>query len=240
MGTRLADIGSDHALLPVYAVQHDIVASAIAGEVNEGPYEAAAKQVAEAGLKERIEVRLGDGLSVLKEGEADVVTIAGMGGNLIVRILSRGGEPLNAVTTLILQPNVGEETVRRWLHKNGWFLREESIVEEDGKIYEIFSCDKLNESLQQAYDSLYESRVMEGVTVGKDILYKMGPYLMGQADPVFFRKWDYEIAKLQRIENQLASSRLAESVARREAIRQEIRQLKEVLQCLPKDKPLYN
>ena len=77
---RLADIGSDHALPPVAAVESGATIQAIAGEVNPGPYDAAVKQVIESGMTEVISVRRGDGLNVLSVGEADVITIAGMGG----------------------------------------------------------------------------------------------------------------------------------------------------------------
>ena len=76
-GSRMADIGSDHALLPVAAIRSGKAVSAVAGEVNSGPYEAASKQVSDAGLEAQITVRRGDGLDVITAGEVDVITIAG-------------------------------------------------------------------------------------------------------------------------------------------------------------------
>lgn len=139
-GCRFADIGSDHALLPVSAVQSGRAAFAVAGEVNDGPLEAARRQVAEAGETQRISVRKGDGLAVIAPGEVDAITIAGMGGALIVSILSGGKPKLAGVKRLVLQPNVGEEP-RRWLAENDWYLAEEAILEEDGKIYEVMMAE---------------------------------------------------------------------------------------------------
>ena len=86
----LADIGSDHAYLPIYAIQNKICNSAIAGEVIKGPYKAALNNVAENNLGDSIEVRLGDGLAVINhDDEIDNITICGMGGPLIAKILKR-------------------------------------------------------------------------------------------------------------------------------------------------------
>src|SRR5699024_3765634 len=104
-GRIVADIGSDHAQLLVHLAEHQVLDRGIAGEVNRGPYENAADRVRESGWSDRIDVRLGDGLKVLRPGEADVVVLAGMGGSLIASILSRGKEKLDATTQLVLQPN---------------------------------------------------------------------------------------------------------------------------------------
>lgn len=153
-GSIVADIGSDHALLPVYLLQNEKCSFVIAGELNSGPFHAAKKQAAAAGLNHLLDVRQGDGLSVLTgEGEADTVTIAGMGGSLITDILEDGrvNGKLHGVRKLILQPNVGEEAVRRWLAKHEWYLIEEAIIEEDGKIYEMLvAANDLTENERNA------------------------------------------------------------------------------------------
>ncbi len=94
-GGRLADIGTDHAYLPVYLVTEGIVPSAVAGEVNEGPFRAAGEALARVGLADRISLRFGDGLAVLAPGEADTAVIAGMGGQTIVDILAARPEGLH-------------------------------------------------------------------------------------------------------------------------------------------------
>lgn len=239
-GAKLADIGSDHALLPVFAVQQGIAASAIAGEVNEGPYRAAVKQVNESGLAKQIEVRLGDGLSVLRQDEVDTVTIAGMGGGLISEILNRGASLLSSVNVMVLQPNVGEEAVRRWLYNNDWVLKDETILEEDGKIYEILYCERNRSGHPAAKERPYQERRIHGIELSHDWLLRMGPYLLKQAGPVFHRKWQHELEKRMKIAGQLAASNSPESSLKKEEFTAEINQIKEVLQCLPKDKPSFN
>ena len=115
---RLADIGSDHAYLPVYLVKEGIIDYAIAGEVVEGPYQSAITEISEQKLTTNIEARLGDGLEVVQpEDQIDVVTICGMGGKLIAEILARGlnNQHFNQFPLLVLQPNVWEPGLRKWL-----------------------------------------------------------------------------------------------------------------------------
>ncbi|WP_138753356.1 tRNA (adenine(22)-N(1))-methyltransferase [Paenibacillus sinopodophylli] len=242
IGNRVADIGSDHAMLPVYLLQSNVAPSAIAGELNRGPYEAAKKQGADAGLTARLTVRQGDGLSVLQPGEAETVTIAGMGGSLMSDILEAGYSTgkLEGVTELVLQPNVGEEVVRRWLLKHHWFLKAESIVEEDGKIYEILHAVRIQDA-ELLNSKLYHARILN---LGLDddawfgVQLQMGPYLLREPKPVLVKKWHHELNKLDRICAHLATSELQESALKREQFLAEMNVIKEVLQCLQTDKPL--
>lgn len=227
-GSRLADIGSDHALLPVFLAQRGIVASAVAGELNPGPYEAALKQVREAGVAPVVAVRRGDGLSVVAPGEVDVVTIAGMGGSLIVHILAAGVVRLAGVRRLVLQPNVGEEQVRRWLAANGWYLREEDIVEEDGKLYEVLTADRCADA-ERMNRELYRERTIGGMTAAPDELYRLGPYLLADAQDAFVRKWREETAKLEMIERELARSQQESAAQKRESLRREIERLRRLV-----------
>lgn len=245
-GSRVADIGSDHALLPAYLIERSIASQCIAGEVNQGPYKAAKKQVAMAGLSSHIQVRLGNGLTVIQAGEADVITIAGMGGHLICTILESGLNQLRGVQRMILQPNVGEDAVRRWLHAHEWFLEDEFIIHEDGKIYEVLVASPLQNSgmnEEAAYDKLerfeklYEARIMTDVLLTTDLLYRMGPYLLDEASDVFQLKWKGEIAKLVWIMDQQKQSESEDAKQKLSMMLQHKKQLEEVLACLPKVKP---
>ncbi|UJF36296.1 tRNA (adenine(22)-N(1))-methyltransferase [Paenibacillus hexagrammi] len=233
-GSRIADIGSDHALLPTYLAKDGRITFGVAGEVNPGPFDAASRQVLECGLSKVISVRLGDGLAVIEPGEVDVITIAGMGGSLMASILDAGKNKLANVSLLILQPNVGEDQVRRWLDENGWRLTSETILEEDGKIYEILTAVPQKSSEDP---DLYQSRVLdEKVTLTKQRLLLMGPYLVEEASEVLIRKWESELQKLDMIQAQLAHSTAEASKAKALAIGNEIKEIREVLDCLRKVK----
>ncbi|OAN16101.1 tRNA (adenine(22)-N(1))-methyltransferase [Exiguobacterium undae] len=216
-GAVLADIGSDHAFVPCYCLQQNLVEKAIAGEVNVGPMEAAQAQVALVQLEDKIDVRLGSGLTVLTPGEATAITIAGMGGTLISTILEEGKANLSGEERLILQPNVDAVDVRKWLLANGYALLSEAIVKENEKIYEILVAQKGEESVY-ADDS--EQREWE--------LY-FGPQLMREKAPAFVEKWQTEQQKRKYILEQMRqgteSDQLQEKIVK---IEQLIQKMEEV------------
>ncbi|WP_026297100.1 tRNA (adenine(22)-N(1))-methyltransferase [Paenibacillus daejeonensis] len=237
-GSRVADIGSDHALLPVYLIQQGIASQAVAGEVAEGPLAAAERGVRDAGLQAKIQVRKGDGLAVISPGEIDAVTIAGMGGSLIRDILEAGRleGKLAGVRQLLLQPNVGEDSLRRWLDQHGWQLTAEHILEEDGKIYEILSASAPSTDAVSLYETArFEATI--GCKVTADRLYQMGPFLILEASPVWHKKWQRELQNMERIWRQMAASELESSLVRRNALENEMNEIREVLSCIPTDKP---
>lgn len=193
-----ADIGSDHAYLPCYAINNKIAKFAIAGEIVEGPYQTALHQVIASELEEKISVRKGDGLEVINPGEVDCITIAGMGGSLITSILERGKNRLIGVERLILQPNVGAHHIRRWCLQNNWKLIDEEILEEDEKIYEILVAEKIKDATPY---SLTESEVL------------FGPYLIKEKNEAFMKKWTEEMKQWQQILKQINHAGDSQKVA---------------------------
>ncbi|WP_214874523.1 class I SAM-dependent methyltransferase [Exiguobacterium sp. CH10] len=203
-GSVLADIGSDHAYVPCYALQQGIISKGIAGEVNVGPMEAAKAQVDLIGAREVIDVRLGDGLAVLQEDEATCISICGMGGSLIRSILEAGKEKLGAVERLILQPNVDGQHVRSWLLENGYILVEEAIVEENDKVYVILVGEKGTETMYS--DNLTE-RTWQ-------LLF--GPYLIQERPEAFKLKWSREADKLEYVLGQMADGIQSEALVQKQ------------------------
>ncbi len=134
-GYRIADIGTDHAYIPISLVEGGKSPSAVAMDVNRGPLERARFHVKEHRLEDRITMRLSDGFSAFQAGEADAAVIAGMGGALMVRILADGTEKVRSLKECILQPQSEIERVRAFLLEEGFLFIQEDMVEEDGKYY---------------------------------------------------------------------------------------------------------
>ncbi|CAM3672115.1 tRNA (adenine(22)-N(1))-methyltransferase [Cytobacillus oceanisediminis] len=214
-GARVADIGSDHAYLPCYAVKKGIVPFAIAGEVVEGPFQSAKSQVEMEGLLDQIAVRKGNGLEVINSGEVDCITIAGMGGALIATILEEGKSKLDSVQRLVLQPNLSAISIRTWLIEHGWELIAEEILEEDGKIYEILAAEK-GEPLKP-YKNAEQGLLM-------------GPFLIEEKSAVFQTKWQGELRNWERILMQLEKAAdTEETEKRKQELKQKIKMVEEVL-----------
>ena len=136
-GARIADIGTDHGYLAIRLALTASPVSVLATDVRRGPLESARRHIAEAGLENVIRLRLCDGLAAVSPEEADVIVIAGMGGETIRGILDRAPWALRDGRLLILEPQSKQEELRRWLYDNGCGIREEHLAEEAGKIYPI-------------------------------------------------------------------------------------------------------
>lgn len=133
----VADIGTDHAYVPIYLVENGICKRAIASDVQEGPLKTAEANIREAGLEGLIETRLGYGLDTISENEADVIIIAGMGGTLVARILEKGKTKAESATSLILQPMNRHHEVRKWLYDNDFHIIDEELCQEGEKLYNV-------------------------------------------------------------------------------------------------------
>ena len=136
-GSRLVDVGTDHGYLPIFLVEEKKIPSALAMDINRGPLKKAEEHITALGLEDYIETRLSDGLLAYQKGEADSLVIAGMGGNLMVKILSEGKERLSGLRELILEPQSDPDRVRLWLTLHDFVLADEDFVEEDGKYYPV-------------------------------------------------------------------------------------------------------
>ena len=133
----LADIGCDHGYLPIYLLKSGCIRHAIAMDIGEGPLQRAKEHIAEEQLGNYIQTRLSNGLERLQPGEADAVVIAGMGGSLIVDILTRGKAVVDHLEQLVIEPQSELAGVRCFLRKQNYFVEQEDYVLEDGKFYPI-------------------------------------------------------------------------------------------------------
>ena len=138
-GSRLADIGTDHGYIPVDLLLSKRIASAIATDIGALPLDHARHTARRCGLTEGIDFRLGDGLAPLNPGEADVIVIAGMGGDSIAAILSAAPWAREG-PLLLLQPMSKAEVLRVFLPEHGSCVGAECLVADKGKLYPILTA----------------------------------------------------------------------------------------------------
>lgn len=198
VGSRLADIGTDHGYIPITLCAEQKIPSALAMDVREGPLLHARQHIAEYGLEDRIQTRLSDGLQDLLPGEADTILIAGMGGGLILRILEQGRERLTGEETLILGPQSETGSLRRGLREHGWQITDEAMVREDGKYYPL---------IRAAY--------VGGCPEGTELEDEFGPVLLRQRHPVLHDWLLRELSVSEQIRLALAAGRQEEKLRSR-------------------------
>ncbi|BDZ30991.1 tRNA (adenine(22)-N(1))-methyltransferase TrmK [Lactiplantibacillus sp. WILCCON 0030] len=192
-GARVADIGSDHAYLPANLALNQRIEYGVAGEVVKGPFENAQHEIQKLHLTACLVARLADGLAAIQPADRiDTITIAGMGGPLIRHILAAKPAALVGVKRLVLQPNVGEATVREWLAANQFKITAERILAEDGHTYEVIVADKTATTIHYtATEQLF------------------GPFLGLEKSPVFVAKWQRELERAQTAVAQMQQAKVA-------------------------------
>lgn len=221
-GAVVADVGTDHGYVPIWLVQEGVAAGGIAMDVNPGPLERAAAHIGACGLADRIQTRLGNGLSALSDGEADTVIIAGMGGPLIVRILTDGLETVRGMGRLILSPQSEIWSVREFLDRYGFVIEDEAMTEEDGKYYTVirarFGSGYIEEGTENKASEVrteengrMDGRAMpsadenESVNQRKRLEWKYGKCLLEQKNPVLLdfleKKREKYLQVLERLDS---------------------------------------
>lgn len=218
-GSRVADIGTDHALLPCYLAGCGISSFVVGVELHKGPLIAANHTVQLSGMSQYISIRQGNGLAPLAPGEADVVIIAGMGGDTIREILEQAPKVLEEVKRLVLQPMTGSYHVRSWLFQNGWTIEKEDIIQEEGRIYEIIVAEK------GASPVLHEMEL------------SYGPFLIRNKHPLLLGIMEKDIISLQDIIKQLAKSTGKEARRKQLQLAKRIEEIKELIEWLSVAKP---
>jgi len=134
-GARFADVGTDHAYLPVWLLQQGIIEHALVSDLRPGPLDRARSTAARYGLAERMEFRLCDGLSGIAPAEADTIAIAGMGGETIAAILAAAPWVREQGCLLLLQPMSAQSALRPWLQRQGYRIEREHLSREGDSLY---------------------------------------------------------------------------------------------------------
>ncbi|MBE0466775.1 MAG: SAM-dependent methyltransferase [Candidatus Desulforudis sp.] len=213
-GETVADIGTDHALLPVYLVSRGLNPQVIAVEKAAGPLEAARRAVAESGLNAFIEIRAGDGLKPLRPGEAGVLVLAGMGGRTIAEILDAAPVVAGAADTLVLQPQEPVAPARRWVVDHGFRIDDENLVDAGGRLYPLI-------------------RAVKGPAPPVDeFLLEVGPVLVAKKHPLLGRYLAGIAERYRHVLAELDRSARGNLDERRAAVRARLQRLEELRKCL--------
>jgi len=199
-GEAVADIGSDHAKLPIYLIQEGISPFVILSDLRPGPIQKARQNIKAYAPELQFDVRMGDGLAPVKAGEVDVIILAGMGGLLIINILKTAGDKANSYKKLILQPRRDKGLLARWLMTNGFIIMDEALVQEGTKISEIIVATPFVDDKNGPSDVLYHSPD-----------YDLSPILIQKNEPLFHDLISHKILIEKKIIENLEKARHSSS-----------------------------
>ncbi|MDD3253859.1 MAG: class I SAM-dependent methyltransferase [Lachnospiraceae bacterium] len=203
----VADVGTDHGFVPIRLIELGKAARALAMDVRKGPLERAREHIMQYGMEDRIESRLSDGLQALQPGEAQTVVIAGMGGELMLRILRDGAQVREQVEHWILSPQSELSLFRHGLEELGLAIVRETMVEEDGKYYTIMEVRPGAMHYEQEY------------------AYRYGACLIAAHSPVLKEFLEKEMRQYQAILEKLDGQDGEGARVRHEELKEEWKQM---------------
>ena len=201
-GNRVCDVGCDHGFVPIYLVQQGISPTVLAMDVKSGPLSAAKAHISEQGMENVIETRMSDGLHNYNIGESDTLICAGMGGRLMMRILSDDRAKTESFRELILQPQSEIEQFRAWLRGQGYCIVEENMIEEDGKFYPMMRVETMPK-LDNTCDDLKDAEFCK-------LIDRYGPFLLFNKNQTLIAYLEREIGIYEGILSELAAQGLSE------------------------------
>ena len=208
----VADIGTDHAYLPIYLARQTDCSQIIASEYTEAPYQVAVEQIKKAKAEDKVELRKGFGLSVLNKKEVEEIIIAGMGGFTIQEIIAGQLSIAQAADKLVLQPMSGLSELRSWLVDNGFTIIDEQLAKEEDKLYQVWWVRAGEMELDDPF------------------LLAVGPKLIEKKDPLLLEFLTQLEDEWQQIVKQLKLHRPESS--RLSQLQQKLNRLREVKRCL--------
>lgn len=147
-GAKIVDVGTDHAYLPIWLAKKNLISHAIAADVREAPLEIAKKNIAKYRVDGLVETRLSDGLRGVSPSEAEDIIFAGMGGDLIARLIGETPWLKDREKRLILQPMSAEADLRRFLAKAGYKIAEEEIICDERRVYTVMCASFAKENIE--------------------------------------------------------------------------------------------
>ncbi len=209
-GNTVADIGTDHGYLPVYIVKHNISNHVIGMDLRKAPLQKARDNIGLFNVKDNVSLRLSDGLDKLERGEADTVTICGMGGKLIQSILTKGRDKLNCNTQIIVSPQSEIAEFREFLQKEGYVTVSEHMLKEEGQFYIIIEC-RISDNVS---DSKIDNIDMES-DIHKAAYYRYSKQLLKEKDECLHEYLLREKQLNESVYNKVKSLEVNEGVKKR-------------------------
>lgn len=225
---RVADIGCDHGYVAMELIKRHTCKEVIATDINQGPLEQAKSNIRAYGMQEYIVTRLSDGVEALLPGEVDGIVCAGMGGRLVINILTQGKEIISRLQQLVLQPQSEISEVRSFLRESGFVIDKEDMIFEDGKYYpmmHVVPCIFGKQEKQIADSLAQKCRKTGGVhtedtappsisEISREEASKLrrvqdtyGPYLLEKAHPVLKKYLLWQKENYENIRGNLISQR---------------------------------
>lgn len=162
-GTKIVDVGTDHAYIPIYLMLKGKISYAIASDIKIGPLQNAIKNIKKYNLENNIETRISDGLDKINENEANEIIIAGMGGNMISNILEKCTWKNKKNKVFIINPMKYEERLREFLYKNGYKIKKECAVICSKKVYSVMKVIYTGEKTKTNPEEKYIGKMKENI-----------------------------------------------------------------------------
>lgn len=230
-GMRVVDVGCDHGFVSISLVQRGISPRVLAMDVRKGPLSGAREHIAEYGYTDYIETRLSDGLLEYQEGEADSLICAGMGGRLMMKILTESREKAHSLKELILQPQSELPVFRGFLRDEGYRLLDENILCEDGKYYFLMKVCYVG-NIEKAENAGRKEECNSGEATDKELSDKFGPFLLRRRHPVLKQYLEETLHNMCCIESTLANNENERARKRLQEVRKEIMDLEKAIALL--------
>lgn len=209
----VVDVGTDHAYVPIYLVNNNIIKSAIASDINKGPVKKAEDNVKRYNLQSKIECRLGGGLTTIKPCEVEAGIIAGMGGNLIRDIIEERMNVFKSLKYLIVQPVQNPEVLREYIYKSKIEIIDEAVIKEDNKFYEILKIRYSGKD--QIIDPIY---------------YEISKILVERKDSTMKEYLEFKLRKYNSICSTLTQN-TESAIKRKKELYENIKKIEEFLLC---------
>jgi len=210
----VADIGTDHGYIPIYLIKNNICNTAIASDINSGPIEKAELNISLENLRDKIECRLGGGLTTIKPKEVNSAIIAGMGGNLIRDIILESEDVFKSLDNAILQPVQNPEVLRRFIYEQGYCILEEELCFDQNKFYEI---------IKVSYDNKPKEK--------EEIFYEVGEMLINKKHPLIKEYLQHKIDKYNKIYENIKEETEGAEIRKTE-IGNKVKRLQELITCI--------